>query len=46
MQPVSAKSGNIGPNWTGMTSYQVDYCHSSSGSGCSTGNRLYVLYSV
>lgn len=32
-----AKPGNAEANWTGMASYQADYCHSSSGNGDSTG---------
>lgn len=36
----SAKPGNVQTNWTGMTSYQADYCHPLSGEGGSTGYRL------
>lgn len=39
-EPRSAKPGNVQSNWTGMTSYRADYCHSSSGNGSSTGDRL------
>lgn len=37
MRPGSAKPGNVQTNWTGLTSYQADYCHPSSGNGGSTG---------
>ena len=40
MQPASVKPGNVQTNWAGMTSYQADYCHSSSGNGGSTGDQL------
>lgn len=40
MRPGSAKPGNVRTNWTGTTSFQADYCHSSSGNGSSTGVRL------
>lgn len=35
----SVKPGNARSNWTGMTNYQADYCHSSSGNSDSTERR-------
>ncbi len=46
VRPGSAKPGNVRTNWTGTTSFQADYCHSSSGNADSTGDWLWLTCST